>query len=401
MYIKSHTKKTFEDYTSIFAIFIIFASLTYQIALCFTNTHVFGVSKGAVVLVEFVLIISGFCLFAKKMDEGFLLFLVFLLINALFLSLFKGQFNPKDVRDFLIPVLMLWLGFNYNKKVEVDRIVKYCAYLVIGVGLFEAAFSTQYQSLFNIAHYHRAIGLIAENYNDYREDGLSLNGLRYGGRNFLSFLGNHRISSVFLETVSMGNFGVVIACWGLAKDKKEVKDICFILGLGLVIALLADSRFGLTMIIGLAFLRFVLSINVLRISSYFFPLLIITITLCIYEFSYVTFTDDFKGRLGFTGYNLAHFSIIEYLGLSGIPKYYGDSGYSNGIINYGLIFCILAWTALCRLKPTSPQGIRYASLITIFIAAILAISGSSIFAMKVTVLMWFLIGVTLQKESAQ
>jgi putative polymerase len=399
MYPDKSTDHDFKDTLSKFGIFFVFASLLYQVTLCFTNTHIFQINKGLFMLVEIVLIGSGYALFAKKMHPGCMLFVILIITNALFLSLFKGHFDPKFIRDFLIPVLMLWLGLNYNHRIETDKLVAYCAILVIAVGFFELFFVDAFQKIFDVAHYQIAIGINSERSLDYRTNMLSLNSVRYGGRNLLAFLGDHRISSVFLETVNMGNFGVLVASWGLSKnikDKTQWKNIAFFWGMGFLAALLADARFGVTMIIGLTLLRVILPTLALKRLSYFSPLFVIALTILVYFTIYEGYGDDFKSRLGLSGYYFAHFTIAEYFGIAP-PDYrhFVDSGYAYAIFNNGLVFCTFSWIMFCRLKPVTESGIVFKSLIGIFLPTLLAISGSSVFALKFNALLWFLLGTLL------
>ena len=44
-------------------------------------------------------------------------------------------------------------------------------------------------------------------------DRLFISGMRYEGRTLLPFLGEHRVSSIFLEPVSVGNFGAICFAW--------------------------------------------------------------------------------------------------------------------------------------------------------------------------------------------
>jgi len=398
MYPQQLENDKLQDRLSKFGLFFVASSLLYQITLCFLNTHVFSINRGIFILVEVLLIGSGYALFLRKMHPGYLIFVIALITNVFFLSLFKGYFDPKNIRDFLIPILMLWLGLNYNNKIDIDKFVAYCAFVVLAIGLFELAFSDAYLSIFNVAKYQLSIGLSTEHAHEYRADSLPVNGVRVGGRNLLHFLGDHRISSVFLETVNMGNFGVILACWGLAKDKSKLKEILFFWALGFSAALLADARFGVSMILGLTIIRLILPINFLRIVGYLSPLFVMAVTLYVYSKGYVEFTDDFKGRLGLTGYNLTHFNFLEYFGISPQYRKFVDSGYGYSLFNSGLVFCLLTWILFCRLKPKNDTGIAYKSLIAIFISGLLAISGSSVYAMKITSLMWFLMGTLLKKE---
>ena len=73
---------------------------------------------------------------------------------------------------------------------------------------------------------------------------LFVNATRFQARTLLPFLGEHRVSGIFLEPVSVGNFGAIAFAWVLLRDYRRVwVFITKILAI-LTILVLADARFG-------------------------------------------------------------------------------------------------------------------------------------------------------------
>ena len=74
--------------------------------------------------------------------------------------------------------------------------------------------------------------------------GLMMSGLRppEQGREILSFLGDHRVSSLFLEPVGLGNFGCIVAFWGAARSKMEKQLRFWIIVAGIALIVLSDTR---------------------------------------------------------------------------------------------------------------------------------------------------------------
>ncbi|WP_236905360.1 hypothetical protein [Collimonas arenae] len=70
-----------------------------------------------------------------------------------------------------------------------------------------------------------------------------------------SLIGNHRISSIFLEPVSLGNFAVIIAAWGLSKRRDEIKEMVFFLLAAAIMITLSDSRYGMITVAALVVMR--------------------------------------------------------------------------------------------------------------------------------------------------
>jgi putative polymerase len=383
------------DALSKFAIFLLFASLLYQPFLCFVNTHAFSIKPIFLMLSEASLLgIVAFHFLRGPVSIPMLSLFILIFANAFLLVLFQQYFDPKTIRNLMIPILIVWLGAQYNQKIAVDKIVKCFAWIVIIVGLFELILPELYSMVFNVIDFHISIGRSSEKALQYVEGGFSLNGTRWGGRNLLPFLGDHRTSSIFLETVNMGNFGVLLACWGLSK--KEVKSGLFFVLAALIIAVLADSRFASTLIALLVLTRFALPLRALEITAFLSPLFILLI--CFYLQGPME-DDNFKGRLGSTGYLILNFKFSEYFGLSNYHySLFVDQGYAYLLHFTGLLMALVLWISFCRLKMASAQGQIFKALIAILIAASLAISGDSIFAFKWAAVMWFLLGTHLQKR---
>lgn len=378
------------DALSNFAIFLLFAALLYQPFLCFVNTHAFSIKPIFLMMAEASLLAVVVLNFLRgPVSMPMLSLFVLIFANAFLLVLFQQYFDPKTIRNLIIPVLMIWLGAQYNHKIAVDTLVKIFAWIVIIVGIFEFVLPEMYSKVFNVINFHISIGRASERALQYAEGGFSLNGTRYGGRNLLPFLGDHRTSSVFLETVNMGNFGVLLACWGLSK--KDIKSGLFFVVSAFVVSVLADSRFASTLITLLLVLRVTLPLKWLEIVSYLSPVLILL--LCFYLQAPMV-NDDFKGRLGSTGNYLLNFRASEFFGLSNYHySLFVDQGYAYLFHFTGLLLSLILWISFCRLKVSSIEGRIYKSLIALLIAANLAISGDSIFAFKWVSIMWFLLGV--------
>lgn len=384
------------DALSNYAILLLFSALLYQTFFCFVNTHFFRITPSLLILTEMFLLAGvAFFFIRGPISLRMLSLFIFVFANAFVLVIFQQYFDPKTIRNLMIPILIIWLGTQYNNKIPADTLLKYFTFIVISVGLLEFFLPTIYQMFFNVIEYQVATGRATDVAVKYSEGGFSMNGTRWGGRHLLSFLGDHRTSSVFLETVNMGNFGVLIACWGLSK--KDIKSGLFFLVAAFVVTILADSRFASTLITLLILLRIALPLKALEISAYLSPLVILSI--CFYLYS-PTNMDDFKSRLGSTGYYILNFKASEFFGLSNYHySMFVDQGYAYLIHFSGLTLALIMWISFCRLNMASKEGRVFKSLFGLLIAANLAISGDSIFAFKWVTIAWFLLGTLLIKTN--
>jgi len=381
---------------SIFSIALIFIALLHHAFFCFIYTNFFSINSSVLIVTELTLLAITFAFFVRRTSLYYILILIFIISNFLILVVFQQYFDPKNLRNFIIPVLMIWLGSQYDHRISVDLLVKWMGYIVLFFGLFELFFSDTFQSIFNILNFQISIGSASESALEYADGNFSANGTRYGGRNLLSFLGEHRVSSVFLETVSTSNFCTFLAAWGLSK--KRVIDGLQFLFLAILIAMLADSRFGVTLITVMILIRFALNKKILKIFAYLSPLIFILI--CLYfGLEFKVFLDDFKTRLGTTGYYILNFKLLEFFGMS--DNHYAqllDQGYARLFHFNGIILMVILWLSFCSLKVKENAEI-FKYLVAVIISANLAISGGSIFAFKFAAIMWFILGTQLHYDN--
>src|SRR5690606_20951595 len=61
---------------------------------------------------------------------------------------------------------------------------------------------------------------------------------------WLTLLGDHRASSIFLEPVSLGNFGAIAAAFALSLPRSDRRTALWIAAASLVTIFAADARFA-------------------------------------------------------------------------------------------------------------------------------------------------------------
>lgn len=190
--------------------------------LCALQSVGIHATPGVVAATEFLIYLGCVPLIYRRLSPRIVtaLLLVFGLLILLAIAR-GGLLDIKAMRDLLIPALFLWAGRSWRgSTADLDRIVRVIVIVVIAVGLTEALFFDIYTRFINTFTYYIGIGGIAEANAQIAGQTVTLNGLRPEGigRTLLpQLLGAHRVSSLFLEPVSLGNFAVII--FGLGPGK--------------------------------------------------------------------------------------------------------------------------------------------------------------------------------------
>ena len=372
-------------------------------ALALLNAHALPVTSGMVVLLELLVFCLCLLLLVQRIPPWTLALLLGLLSWLLLNGLLRQSLDIKSARDLLIPVLFISLGRRVADADWADRLLRGMVLLVLALGLLEAVFPGAYGSLFDPFSFYARLGSIRESAAMYAGQTLTLNGFRPDGigRTLLpALLGNHRSSSVFLEPVSLGNFAVIVLAWQLAKDWPTLRRTDWLLlAAALLLVVLADSRFGMLMALALVAMR-LLPHGVLVVLARAYPFLALAGLLALAAWLPMA-GDNLAGRLSASGLRLLEFDAARLLGLDSPLPHYGDMGFAYALSRFG-VFLVLGLLAVLFLLPApSERAERLRSLLVLYVFSSLAISGTSVFALKTAGLMWFLLGTLFAAAPAQ
>ncbi|HTF98358.1 MAG TPA: polysaccharide biosynthesis protein GumE [Cellvibrio sp.] len=383
------------------AIAILLACIGYQAALCLLNTMVLPVSRAFIGAAELLIIAACVPLMAKRLLPGTVTLACMIAGILCVLTLVNGFFNAKAFRDLLIPIVFFWVGCNLGSMVVADKVVKAAFIMVAVLGLFELLLLDTYTEFFNIFSYYVNTGNLQPITDYVRDSKLQLNGIRPDGigRTFFpGLLGSHRVSSVFLEPVSLGNFAVLCGAWGLSKSFSQWREMLYFMGAAGFLMVISDSRFAM------ASLSLMIAVRLL-IHGSFLNFALLTPFLALAGLLYLgsiatgpTFemsSDDFHGRLEFSGKVLLDFDLSTLLGVSN-GVVYADVGYAHLFNTYSLPMCLVLWACFWLLPIADETSRRFRALAAIYLSLLLCISGFSFFALKSAALLWFLLGSSLQ-----
>lgn len=372
---------------------VLIAALLSQFTLALVNAHLFSTSATIVSAYDGLIVCAaiGLAFLAKRKLTAIIVTAI--LFNAYLLFLFGGEFDPKSIRDVLVISAFLILGMGHPNP-DLSRVAFIAsAILVVSVGLFEWIATDAYSSIVNPQSFYVSRGALAAESTYWMQEGLRGNSFRLTDRNFLPFLGQQRIGSVFLEPIAMGNYGVIAVIWGLTRPAYEKWTRFFALAVGAFCVIACDGRFGVSIAIVMALLM-LYPREVVRLTLWVLPFA--AIVLLVYHASGYEppWRDDLIGRLAASGAHIANLTLSEAFGLTRLHTGV-DAGFYYAITAFGILFSLALWIGYCELPTHTIEANRYKLLMGVYVIAILCVSGSSLFALKQASLAWFLFGAAI------
>ncbi len=368
-------------------------TLSYQLWLCALQTHLGLGGNAMVILAELALVVTCAALQARQVPVSLAAVLTLLLANGVALAVARGDVDAKILRDLLAPVLFLGLGWRFAGLETGDRVLRWAIWLVLAFAAFEFWALDLFTRLFDVYGYYLARGVGDASMAEYRTDKLVASGIRPEGigRTLLPFLGPHRASSVFIEPVSLGNFATICAAWGLARDRAQWRQGAFFVIAALVMLVFSDSRFGLGAIGLMVFLRLAL-VRGSEGVAILFPLFALAGLVGAAWLNGTAYSDSYAGRLAVTGHVLLGMGLDQYFGVAPITDPFYDMGYPYLLSRNGVLATLLLWAAWWLMPLANDTGRRFRALAALYVSLILCVSGTSVFALKTSAMLWFLMG---------
>ena len=389
---------------------VVFAAVLFNIALCFVNTTLFGIGVSAVIAAEIALIGMALGLIWYR---GYALYTILLLLTAYFFAvmLIRSELDPKIARDLVIPIVFFFLGRYLGSFRSADWLVTLLIFVALGGALFEWLALNTYLHFFDVIHYYQARGTEQTLEADTAAGlfikgtetagGLFINATRFDERTLLPFLGEHRVSGIFMEPVSLGNFGAIAFAWVLLRDRSRI----WIFGAKILaiatILVLADARFGFYLC--LFALVIYIAAPLIRPTMLFVAPFLAIIALVTYAGIHwdEVWDNTIIGRFLSSGHSIASLDPWQVLGLriSSLfsSGYAGDSGYGYVLVKVGLVGLAAIWALFTYAPVFDEDAWRFKLFIVFYIVFLLTIS-ASLFSIKTAALLWFLYGTLNNKK---
>jgi putative polymerase len=376
-------------------------TMLYNFVLCFVNTNLMGLGPSIVVSAEMVLIGLALSLIWYR---SYVLHSILVLIAAYFFAvmLARCEFDPKIVRDLLIPIVFFFLGKHLGDKSAADGLVTFLICVAFLVAFFEWIAPNLFLHYFDVIGYYIARGTVAGVDADNAAVFGSgfFNSSRFDSRTLLPFLGDHRVSGVFLEAPSVGNFGAIVFAWVLLRDRRSYLTFALKLFAVAAIVVLADARFGLYFCVFAAVLYMVTPY--IRPSMLFVAPFLVIVALVLYAVTNWdgVWDNTIFGRFLYAGHILTTLDPWEIygvgannvkIGVSFATNAVTDSGYAYVLIKIGLIGMAGIWGLFVCGPIPDKDALFFRNFVAFYYIILLSIS-ASVFTIKTAALLWFLYG---------
>lgn len=373
---------------------LLIAATSYLAFLSAINAHIFRASPALVGLVEALIYAACFAQIARALSPRLILVWLFASAALVLLWLIRQEADIKSLRDLIIPMLFFALGRYVADMKFADVLLYRLLLLLVVVGLFEAVALDLYASLFNTFSFYVNLGTINEASAMFDGQALTLNGYRPEGigRTLLPWLlGNHRVSSLLMDPVSLGNFAVISVAWALSMTDGETRTRVVLLGGAIALLVMADSRFGALVLLVMAGVR-CLPVSLVDRGALLIPLLAGAATIAVAILS-PSYGDNLLGRLSGSGQVLLALEPREWLGIRSPMPGYADMGYGYVLTRFGVPLATMLFCCLFLGGQLSRRARYFRAFAILYASLILAVSGTSLFALKTAATLWFLMGV--------
>jgi putative polymerase len=381
--------------TSILPELIVIWAVSFNAILAVVNGHAFALERTHVVLAEVATYGAATTLIFFNADRRmmpWLLLALAIIALALLLGLGNGNFNAKYPRDVLVIPVFVMLGMTCHRG-SLVRLLIVVQTVVFLVAILEAASPALYSELFRVLDYYINTRDFSQNQFWNTESTLFVSATRPGAR-FFSFINLHRLSSLFLEPVSLGNYCVVAAAMILTFWRDLAMWLrSYLVASTIMLLIGCDGRLAAISILIILAAAIVTKRISSRWSVFYLPLTLVASALFVVAATPEVGADNFGGRLAGSLMVLSQIDVLGFLGLDASSSAYAaDSGISYFVLTQSVVGVVMIWVCICLL----PDGNDYRSRafvhsIALFIPLNLMIS-YSFFSIKVAAMMWFCYG---------
>jgi putative polymerase len=380
---------------------LIVVATCFNVALCFINTrHWAAIGPQQIIAVSLAILLAGAITVRKDVDASMIRACMVATLAIVACKLFNPALDLKILFDVAIAPVFFLLGRRSSLRAA-ERVLMIVLGIVVAVGLMELALPDQFQNALDILGFYTSKGAMSPDVINYGGTSFFASAERSeaAGRTLLpQVFGPHRVSSIFLEPVSMGNFPLICLAWLLSVPRRwDASRWMLALGTALCIVL-PDSRLaaGTSMLMLLAratpWHGSRMLAAALPIATLCSLVLAGLISLGPGEQVWVL-TDDLQGRSLFSGKLLSSWGWAEWFALEPSAVYTLDTGYAYLMNNLGLPLTLWLWLRVAG----GPPGGRSAGIMQMMLAIYAATSlcvGASMFSLKTAALLWFLFGAT-------
>jgi putative polymerase len=382
---------------------LVLLSVLFNAILAIINAHVVHLNMSVVAGSEFLIVlaaqITAFQNYRAQMLPWYGM-MIFIVGFAILRGSYLGHFEAKYIRDVILIPTFVVLGMTVPFHRVKTGVTILHAIVIAGV-LFEALFTSAYSGLLDVRQYYIDTRAFEEtSFWDATSD-LFVSATRPEAR-FFNFIDLHRVSSVFLEPVSLGNYVIIMTTFLCANFSRfSVRYRAFLL-IGIVIALVGcDGRLAAICSAVIVLVTLVAPRLPTKIALLYLPAVVIWAVVFVLTTHPNPLEDNFSGRVAYCVDLLASYDVADWLGLS--DRFIGnasDSGIAYIVATQSVIGVALFWVLLnFEADEHWPSQIKFTQGLCVYVALSMLVS-YSLFSIKTAALLWFIHG-SLQRRGAR
>ena len=380
---------------------IVIGAVLFNAGLAAVNGNVAGLTSAPVIAAEIFFVgaahLVALANYRPQMAPWYALLGIFLAF-AIIRSFSSQTIDVKYLRDVMIIPTFVVLGMTFDVR-RLGRVVVAIQIVMLIFLLLEAINTDLYSNLFKIQDYY--INTRGYNADDFwnKDSSLYVSAVRPDDR-FFSLIDLHRLSSVFLEPVSLGNYCMVVtaflcACGGRLGPWTR----WFLIITTAMAAIGCDGRLAMASAVPMV----VCTLIAPRLPRYsalvYIPGVTAFAVILVHFGHFEPGGDDFPGRIAHTVSLVGSYGVPEFLGLS--DEYMTkavDSGLAYLITTQSIVLVVILWAmvVLCA-REDRPEQARYVHAVCIYMALNMMVS-FALLTIKTAALLWFIYG-SLQREA--
>jgi putative polymerase len=381
--------------------FLVLIAALFNAAIAVANAHIKPMTGNIVVLCE-VLIVAAAHLHILSHFQVRMVNWYFLIVAIGAFALLRigvtGNADAKYFRDIFLIITFILLGMTSNERRAVQMMLILQVIVIAGI-LLEAICVECYGEIFAVKDFYvNTRGIGEEEFTNLASD-LYVSATRPDAR-FLPFFDLHRISSVFLEPVSLGNFMIVTVAFTAAFWKQlGVLTRAFCVASMILMLLACDGRLAALATVAITAISIGYRLLPRHVALTFVPAVTGLALFASYAAELSPGVDDLTGRVAYTAELIGNLTLVDVAGLSDrLLVQSVDAGVVYFVITQCLLGFSLLWGAITFSadESTSQQKIyKNGSLLYLALTMIVSYSFLSI---KTAAPIWFVFGALLSKE---
>lgn len=381
------------------------AAIFYNAGLGFLNAHGLRLSEAHVAATELFILFCAALFLGTRFSKlaplrSFVIgsFMVVMVLVA-WVSVTNGQIFLRAPRDFAIICVFFLVGTQASQErmIPVFRII---VLIVLAVLLIEGFAVSLYVWLFQPADYFANTRGIEKLSVD--KTGLFRNSLGFAGRFSFGLFDNRRLSSVFLEQVSLANFAMVLCIFTVTFWQNMKTGDRALFAFAIVFMIMCNSSRTGSLLCVLMAMGYKLYPKLPRWTyGAMIPGILFVSAVLFYRPGEMSFSDTMSGRMGNTLAILAHMDIGDFI-TGDLVKiaHTGDSGYAYLVFGTTLVGLLYYWVFVWVLLPSGTAISRRFGFCALLFISVNLMVGAAIFSIKVSAPLWLIAGCLAARDHA-